>query len=484
MSTIAVNQNKGFYIKELIMIVLMFAGFFIHGGALPDYGWRILFIFIGLLYGWGFVGLISPSLLGLVAMGIIGGKSTVLACWTSGFGGNVVCIIVLFSILSKWMEEIGLIKLIMNWFVSRKSLAGKPWLFIAAFFAVIFFLGFLTEAFPAILLGWACAYDLCELAGVEKRSPMMGYLIVNIAAIAAMGTYIKPWGSWGIVALGMYEQTLPGASIDFLSYLVWTTLVYVVAIALVVLAGKYLFKLDASPFENGDFSAMAKDLKFTGEQKLASIFMAVLILFLFVPAYLPKGALSTLLNKQMGLVGISVLAVAVIGMFKGADGKYIMDFKRMAKNNAIPWDPIILLTATVPLGAALRSDDAGLMVIIENFVHTHLGGLSPFIFYCVSAIFLGLLTQVAHNVVLLTAITPIFVTVSETLGFNSSLIVMIASVVLAASLGTPAASTRAGMVFGNADYVTIGDAYRFGWMSSITSILACIAVGIPLGIML
>ena len=283
------------------MVILMFAGFFIHGGALPDYGWRILFAFVGLLYGWSVVGLITPSLLGLIALGCAGSKATVLAAWTSGFGGNVVCIIVLFSILSKWMEEIGLIKTIMNWFVSRKALAGKPWLFVAAFFAVIYFLGFLTEAFPAILLGWACVYDLCELAGIEKRSPMMGFLIVNIAAIAAMGTFCKPWGSWGIVALSTYSAALPGAEISFPAYMVWTTLVYIFAIAFTVLFGKYVFKLDASPFEKGDFSAISSHIKLTGEQKFASVFMIVLIIFLFLPAYLPDGAAKTILNTNMGV---------------------------------------------------------------------------------------------------------------------------------------------------------------------------------------
>lgn len=183
-------------------------------------------------------------------------------------------------------------------------------------------------------------------------------------------------------------------------------------------------------------------------------------------------------------VGIAVAAVAVVGLFKKEDGTQVLDFKKVANMRAIPWDPIILLTATVPLGNALRGDEAGIMPIIENFVSTHMGNLSPLVFYCLTAVFLGVLTQVAHNVVLLVAITPIFLSVSDTLGFNSALILMIASVVLAVSLGTPAASTRAGMVFGNAEYVTIGDAYKFGWLSSLTSILACLIIGVPLGLVL
>jgi sodium-dependent dicarboxylate transporter 2/3/5 len=466
------------------MFVLMFAGFFIHGGALPDYGWKVLFIFLALLFGWSTVGLIIPSLLGLIAMGIAGAKTTVLASWTAGFGGNVICLIVLFSVLSKWLEDVGLVSAGMNWFMGRKAFQGKPWLFITAFFFMVYFLAFLTGTFPAIFIGWACVYDICATVGVEKRSPLMGFLVVNVTAIGAMGDYCKPWSAWGLTAISTYESTLPDMTLGFGPYLVWTTVVYFVAMLLMILCGKYLMKLDASPLEKGDFSQLAHQTGISKDQKFATIFMIVLIIMLFIPSYLPKGTLKTILNTQMGVVGITVAAVVVAGLFRHPDGTPVFDFKKIANMKAIPWDPIMLLTATVPLGAALKADEAGIMPILTAFVKTHLGGMNAFAFYCITAIFLGLLTQVAHNLVLLVAITPIFISVASTLGFNTELIVMIASVTLAASLGTPAASTRAGMVFGNSDYVTLGDCYKVGWLSSITMILACLVVGVPLGMLL
>ena len=75
------------YILEAITIVLIFAGFFIHSAPLPDFGWRVLFIFIGLMFGWSTVGLGIPSLIGILALGLTG-AFTVDTAWQAGFGGS------------------------------------------------------------------------------------------------------------------------------------------------------------------------------------------------------------------------------------------------------------------------------------------------------------------------------------------------------------------------------------------------------------
>lgn len=167
-----------------------------------------------------------------------------------------------------------------------------------------------------------------------------------------------------------------------------------------------------------------------------------------------------------------------------ANGKPFLDFKKVASHDAIPWDPIMLLSATVPLGSALKADEAGIMNLVAGFAMNHMEGLSPIIFYISIAVFLGLLTQIAHNLVLLAAFTPMFCTVGIALGMSPELITMIASIMLTAALGSPAGSTRSGMLFGNSEYITLGDCYKLGWFSLLAHVIACCAIGIPLGMLL
>jgi sodium-dependent dicarboxylate transporter 2/3/5 len=457
----------------------MLTGFFIHGGVLPDYGWQVLFLFLGLLVGWSTVGLVAPSLFGIVVLAFTEGFA-INTAWSTGFGGNLVSLIILFSVFAKWLENIGLTAVIMNWFMSRKFMQGRPWVFVMVFFLMVYLMGFLVGAIPAILMVWAFAYLLLEEVGFEKCSPFMGFLIANIVVITGQGSYCRPWGPWGLTAIQSYQTVVPDGSIDFLLFMVWTTIVFLVSDVLMVLVGKYILKLDVSPLINYDYSKLATDKKMNFQQKLASVLLIVMMIILFIPTYLPDGAFKTGL-KTMDVLGTIIVTLVVASMIKNPEGKPYFSFNDVVNvKGTIPWGAVMLITATVPLGNALRAKEAGIMPLITSFAKTHMADLSPFLFYCLVAIVLGLLTQVAHNLVLLAAVSPIFATVALSIGASAEVIMMISTVVLCTALGTPAASTRAGMLFGNSQYITVGDCYKYGWLSLATCLIATLFIGVPI----
>lgn len=60
------------------------------------------------------------------------------------------------------------------------------------------------------------------------------------------------------------------------------------------------------------------------------LFMILLFIMLFLPSYLPAGAIKTVRDKPIGVVGIAVAAVVAAGLFKHADDSCIFDFKKIA----------------------------------------------------------------------------------------------------------------------------------------------------------
>jgi sodium-dependent dicarboxylate transporter 2/3/5 len=457
----------------------MLTGFFIHGGALPDYGWQVLFLFIGLLVGWSTVGLITPSLFGIVILAFTEGFD-INTAWSTGFGGNLIALIILFSVFAKWLENIGLIAVLMNWFMQRKFMQGRPWVFVICFFLFIYLLGFLVGAFPAIFMGWAFAYLILEEVGFEKRSPFMGFLVANIVIIAAQGGYCKPWGAWGLTTIQSYQTVVPDGSIDFLLYLVWTSIVFLASDVLMVLAGKFILKLDLSPLVAYDYSKLATGQKLNFQQKFASGLLIVMMIALFIPGYLPNGAFKTGL-KTLDVLGTIILTLIIASLVKSPEGKSYFSFNDVVNvKGSIPWGAVMLLAATIPLGNALRAKEAGIMPLITGFAKTHMADLSPFLFYCLVAIILGLLTQVAHNLVLLAAVSPIFANVALSIGASAEVIMLISTVILCTALGTPAASTRAGLLFGNSEYITVADCYKYGWLSLATCLITTLLIGVPI----
>ena len=55
---------------------------------------------------------------------------------------------------------------------------------------------------------------------------------------------------------------------------------------------------------------------------------------------------------------------------------------------------------------------------------------------------------------------------------------------LSAALATPGASSRAGLVFGNTEWITTGQGYFFGIISVVCVIITLLCVGLPLGAIL
>ena len=100
MSINKVNSTKH-YIFEILTVVIMFTGFFTpENNVLPPYGMQVLFIFIGLVVGWSVVGLIMPSILGLIALAFTD-AFTIKSVWAAGFGSEIVILIILFCVFSK-----------------------------------------------------------------------------------------------------------------------------------------------------------------------------------------------------------------------------------------------------------------------------------------------------------------------------------------------------------------------------------------------
>ena len=477
------KSNIKHYILEAIMFGIMFIGFVLpEFSLLPPYGVQILCIFLGLLWGWSTVGLIMPSIAGLLALAFTEGF-TIKTVWASGFASEIVILILLFCIFSKWLETVGFTNTLVNWFLTRKCFYQKPWLFITGFFLTIYLLGLLTSVFPAIFIGWACAYKLCEILGYEKRSPFCAFLVFNICMIGNMGDSSKPWSAWGLTTMNSYNSVIENGVITYASYMIWCIIVYLSIIFVSILFGKYIMKIDMSLYNKGDYRQAASAYEFDNIQKFAAALLVLMIIILFIPAYLPECTLKTILST-MGTIGAISVVLILASILNKANGQPLFDFGTIAGNGGVNWTPIMLLTVTVPLGAALKAPEAGIMQIVSELAISYLDGLSPYVFYLVIAILLGVLTQVAHNLVLLTAFAPIFAQVGSSLGMSPEIIMMIASLMLTAALGSPAGSTRSGLLYGNTEYIKLSDSYKYGWLSLGAHIVMCMCVGIPLGMLI
>ena len=94
MSTNVKKNNITYWLHLAIWLVFSFIGWVLPAGEIiTAYGMKILFIFIGLMYGWVFLDIVFPSLLAVILVAFAG-DGAVAKTFYSGFGSNTVVIII------------------------------------------------------------------------------------------------------------------------------------------------------------------------------------------------------------------------------------------------------------------------------------------------------------------------------------------------------------------------------------------------------
>ena len=171
---------------------------------------------------------------------------------------------------------------------------------------------------------------------------------------------------------------------------------------------------------------------------------------LYIPSVLPDGLIKTMLSAQ-GATGLCIIMLLVLS-FVYFDGKPAIDFVELAKKS-IPWNMVCLLTAVGPLGDALMSSDTGFTKAIMATLKPIMAGQSP----------------------------TMFCTIAGMVGANPILVASILIFGLTAALCTPGASSRAGLVFGNTEWIDVKQAYIQAVLSVVAVILVLAVIGIPLG---
>lgn len=474
------TKKNSTWFHMIFMVVLMCSGWFLPAGAvMTELGMKVLMIFIGVMWGWMFLDLVWPSLLSLLFL-TLAGMGTATDIFSKGFGSEIVILTIFFSIFTKWLEDIGLTSTLAQWLLSRKILKGKPYLFLFMMFLVTFICGFFVGIYATIFLMWGICYKMLTSLGYAKREKLTSFILIGVAYVSIMGMTVKPWSPWSLMGVkGL--STATGIAIDYLPYSTFMVVMSLVSTLLFLAFGKWILKIDVSKLKHADFTNMNEKIDFTKRQKLGAFMLLFLLLALYTPSILPDSLLKTMLSN-LGSVGVAVFLMVVLCVVR-MDGKPLMNFATTARD-AVPWNMVCLLTAVGPLGSALMHADTGIVKALMATLKPALAGQSPIFMYILVIVVCCIATQFMNNTILLVVLTPMLCTISQMIDANPVLIAAVLIFGLTAALATPGASSRAGLVFGNTEWIDTRQAYIQAVLSVVAVIITLIAVGIPLGLIL
>ena len=477
------NKSASYYFHSLVVILFMSCFKYVPPfcAGITEIGMQSLGIFIGVLWGWTFVSMIWPGLLGMVAIGFTR-IMTVKQSLLSGFGADLTMVTLFVFIFAAYMDESGLNSYIAKWFISRKIVIGKPWIFCFMLMTSSMIMSATTFIFATIVIVWSIFYSIADELGLKKREKFVTYILLGVSVGATMGSFLFPFNPMSVIVLGLLEKST-GIAINLAKYSVFNAVISLLIIGLYCLIGKYIFRPDVKSLSTReDRFAHFRQERMNREQKYAAVVVIVFLIMLLLPGIFPT---TWPIISQLQTLGVSgstiiVLVALMILRKKGSDGeKGYIDFSQLAKRG-MNWEVIVLLAAITPISSVLESEKSGILNVAKSFLAGVISDMSPFVAIAFIALALVILTQFAHNAVLLTIFIPMLCPLVISFGIDPVLLAMTLLYVGSAAFATPGASTNVALVFANTEWTDRKDVYKYGLAASILITLVSIGLVLPL----
>lgn len=438
--------------KRCFHIVVFLAVTFFFGRLDPTppltpYGMNVLGALIGVVYAWIFIDVIWPSMIGLLAIGLLD-IMPINTLFNKGFGDPTVVMMIFIFVFSTVLDSYGVTRWISMWFVSRRCVKGRPWLLSFALLLAISVLGGLSSATPACVIGWSLMYGMFKFCGYEKHEGYPVMMVIGAVFASQLGMALIPFKSLPLVAISAYES-LSGATVNYTIYMFASFLSCLLCLLAFILIGKFMLRPDLSKLTGLDIKKLItdEDMKLSGVQKLLFTFLIALILFMMLPGFLPKDLAVAVFFKKIGNTGVCVLLVALLAAIR-INGKTLCPWRTMV-NEGVAWPIIFILAFVLPLSGPISDPRSGITAFMLEILTPFFGTGSGIKFLICIGIVGVILTQFINNTAISVALMPVIFSYCTANGMLAEQPVILVTVACCLAFLTPAASSTAAMLHGN-----------------------------------
>lgn len=441
------------YLHLFIAIILGFLTFFGLNpiGGLTNEGIKLLSIIIPTIYMWLFVNTHWVSLL-FLGMLVTTGIMSANEVWAASLGHFAIMLVLTFSILSQCLQENGIIEKIAFWFITRKCNIGRPYIFMAMFFASNLIIGLFMQNLALAVIYVSLTEQICKTLGIEKGHSLYNCLM--------LGTF---WGNGVLSIASPIAKTLPNILIGLvytnyginISYAEWlmvgipfSILMFGVIILVIKLADP-----DTTALKNLNIQSLGiKQKPLNKKAKIGCMVMIFLLVFILIPEiFLLIGIFESFSSHlvSLGVIVPAIFAVAILSIIKVKEKNNfspVLDFTEISKK--IPINLLLFVSAVVIMGVPMARQETGIISWIDYLLNPLIYTYSPIMLVIILSVLAVIFTNFISNTVVITVFVSLgFAIFTQTTVHPVMFAVLIA---FAASITclTPSATITAPLYFG------------------------------------
>lgn len=443
-----------------ISLLIMISTHFMSGiGPITPLGMQVIGIFIGMIIGWSTCGMLVPSLLGILMLGLTDYTASPETSLGLLLTHNIFISSLVAFILLAYINDSGIMDVISQWLVTRKFAAGKPWLFMCFFFSMITVISFIFNPVVLILLGFSFMSPILKEMGYTKEDELPTYLFLGIA-IFTLATVAIPFLPSAIYTRGIIATAI-GSHISSFAYFMCISVPLFTALALYLIIGKFILRVNTTKFVQGTDVLLKQigdnKIKITTGQKRGAIVLIIFVAALALAALLPKTWAPIAFLNHFGLVGICVALVLLLLVLKDEEGKPLTTFPKLI--NGISWDMVMLTGAIMVIAGALTSEGTGIAQAMA-MCGVIVSKMPTAIFVLLVMLVLCIFSQFSMNMVLQMVFAPILAPILVSAGINPMIAVMAVYFGTQWAFMAPSGSMMAALVFGNTEWVNTKILYK------------------------
>jgi sodium-dependent dicarboxylate transporter 2/3/5 len=383
--------------------------------------------------------------------------------WGYLWGNTITPYFIPFFMITGVLSHSGTMEYIAKWFISRKIVKGRPYVFCFMMFLSITILGFVVSPAAMIILFFTILKEVTKSIGYTTQDSFFKAIGLSVGWVTQSQDGVRPFSKPQPVVTIAILAGIGIKNVNAATFLLFGLPFAVIVIISALIILRFFIKPDLSKFKNYDDGVMRqwlKDHPMTIRGKFALLGLIAILIMWSLPFVSAFPGLANFFNGQT--IAVVYVIASILCFIPAEDGKPVMNLKQACAY--VPWSVLIMIGTILFYSSFIGNEKFGISAALLALIKPIAEGLNP-----VSAVILGLLfsaiiTNIISNLVTGTIATTVFASVLLNLtGGNTGLVIAFALAVnsiVAVAFCTMSASAIQPVIF-NDDNIQIKGISQF-----------------------
>lgn len=389
----------------LLMMAVLNTGLAWHLLGWSPATFSTLAIFIASVLLWIFVALDWPSLLCIVALGLIpevGMKSV----GELAFGNSTFIFLLATFVVTYALNQTSFLARLTAKVLNHPWVKAHPQYFVTVL--LTFILGLACFFSPTVLFMFVFPLyeEICQALKYEKGSSSAAHLLFAVYTVIAIGTAMTPINHvFAITAMGAFESAT-GQAIGNWEYMgigLPTGILIYLGLLFVL---KYLYPIKVTSMDTQDVTSLRELPEMTQREKLIIGAYGLMIAMWLLPEML-TGILPGLAAffKTVGIAFPPLVMMIALALIQW-EGQALVSIPKAMKEG-IHWPSLFLVAATMALGSVIANPDMGVVTLIQGQMTQWIANMNLVWVIVIFVAWAGIQTNFSSNLVTTTMVTTV-----------------------------------------------------------------------------